>query len=93
MDAESLDAESLDDDREPTHQPRLDDLVERARTDLREWTDHTDSDPGIALLELFAYVGDLLSSYADRIADESYLGTGLSRLSDRSEESSEDDPH
>ena len=59
-----------------TDQPRLDDLVQRARTDLRDWTDHTDSDPGIALLELFAYVGELLSSYADRIADEAHLDTG-----------------
>jgi hypothetical protein len=92
----------MDDNPEQAHEPRLDDLVERARTDLREWTDHTDSDPGIALLELFAYVGDLLSSYADRIADESYLGTGrgsrrlhdrLALNTDRSEESSEDDPH
>lgn len=73
----------MDDNPEQAHKPRLDDLVEHARTDLREWTDHTDSDPGIALLELFAYVGDLLSSYADRIADESYLGTGRDPRSSR----------
>jgi hypothetical protein len=86
-----MDAESPDSEREPTRQPRLDDLVERARTDLREWTDHTDSDPGIALLELFAYVGDLLSSYAERVADEAYLGTGRGRHGHRRKGAAGDD--
>ena len=59
--------------------PQLEDLVERARAELRDWTDHTDSDPGVALLDLFAYLGELLGSYADRIADEAYLDTGRER--------------
>jgi hypothetical protein len=33
------------------------------------------SDPGIALLELFAYVGDVLSFYQDQVANEAYLET------------------
>lgn len=49
-------------------------LVRRARTDLRDWTDSGGNDPGVALVELFAYVGDLLADYADRVADEAYLG-------------------
>ncbi|WP_157692920.1 phage baseplate assembly protein V [Pedococcus dokdonensis] len=53
---------------------RLHELVGRARTDLRAWTDSGDADPGVALVELFAYVGDLLASYSDRVADEAYLG-------------------
>lgn len=65
-------------ERASADRPRLDDLVQRARTDLRDWTDRTDSDPGIALLELLAYLGELLSSYADRIADEAQLDTGRS---------------
>jgi hypothetical protein len=33
------------------------------------------SDPGIALLELLAYVGDALSFYQDQVANEAYLET------------------
>ena len=61
--------------RDHRERPELADLVHRARTGLRDWTDHNDSDPGVALLELFAYFGDLLGSYSDRIADEAHLGT------------------
>ena len=53
----------------------LEDLVQRARIRLRDWTDANDHDPGVALLELLAYVADLVSSYAERISDESYLGS------------------
>ncbi len=63
-------------DRGRTDRPHLEDLVDRARTKLRDWTDTTDSDPGVALLELFAFVGELLSRHADEIAAEAYLGTG-----------------
>jgi hypothetical protein len=55
---------------------QLEDLVHRARAGLRDWTDANDSDPAVAMLELFAFVGDLLSSYSDRIADEAHLGSG-----------------
>lgn len=57
----------------------LDRLVGRVRTGLRAWTDSTDHDPGIALLELLAYVGDALTAYADRAANESYLGDARRR--------------
>ena len=56
--------------------PQLEQLVRRARAELRDWTDHTDSDPGVALVELLAYVGDLLSSYQDKVADEAHLDSG-----------------
>ena len=52
----------------------LDRLVGRARAELRDWTDSTEHDPGIALLELFAYVGDMLAAYQDLIAGEAHLG-------------------
>lgn len=55
--------------------PELDGLVRRARTELRDWTDRTDSDPGVALLELFALVGDLLASHTERLGGEGYLGS------------------
>lgn len=32
------------------------------------WTDFNESDPGVILLELLAYVADLLSSFQDEIA-------------------------
>jgi Type VI secretion system/phage-baseplate injector OB domain len=61
--------------------PQLDDLVHRARTELRDWTDKSDHDPGVALVELFAFVGDLLSSYSDRVAEEARLDSGRRRPS------------
>ena len=61
--------------------PQLDDLLERARTELRDWTDKSDHDPGVALVELFAFVGDLLSSYSDRVAEEARLDSGRRRPS------------
>src|SRR3954471_1515412 len=33
-------------------------LLQRIPVYTREWTDHNESDPGIALLELFAYLGE-----------------------------------
>jgi hypothetical protein len=53
----------------------LDRLIERARAELRDWADSTEHDLGVALIELLAYVGDMIAAYQDRIADEGYLGT------------------
>lgn len=69
----------MSDDDGPTDRAEMEHLVQRARAGLRDWTDHTDSDPGVALLELFAYVGDLLGSYAERLADEGYLSSSRGR--------------
>lgn len=41
----------------------------------KNWTDEVESDPGIALLELLAFVGDLLSYYQEEIAAEARLKT------------------
>ena len=35
-----------------------DELVQRIPVYTKEWTDHNETDPGIALLELFAYLGE-----------------------------------
>ena len=48
---------------------------------LPEWTDYLQSDPGITLIELFAYGLDVLSYYQDRIANELYLPTAQLRQS------------
>jgi len=46
-----------------------------ARRSTREWTDHTENDPGITLLELLAYAADFVSYYQDEIAAEARLAT------------------
>lgn len=49
---------------------------------LPEWTDFdSEADFGNVLLQLFAHMGDLLSYYQDRIANESFLGTAQTRYS------------
>jgi hypothetical protein len=56
-------------------------LLELARERLPEWTDHSPSDPGVMLVELFAAMGDVVLHYQDRLANESYLETALERRS------------
>jgi hypothetical protein len=49
---------------------------------LPEWTDFSNqADFGNVLLELFAYMGDILSYYQDRVSNESFLGTAQTRRS------------
>ena len=49
---------------------------------LAQWTDFAnEADFGNVLLELFAYIGDILSYYQDRVANESFLGTAQTRRS------------
>ncbi len=48
---------------------------------LPEWTDRSEADFGIVLIELFAYMADILSYYQDRIANESFLATAQERRS------------
>ena len=49
---------------------------------LPEWTEHTsEADFGNVLLQLFAHMGDVLSYYQDRVANESFLGTAQTRRS------------
>src|SRR4029077_5699844 len=44
-------------------------LLRRIPVYDREWTDHNESDPGIALLELFAYLGESLLYRFNQIPD------------------------
>jgi len=41
------------------------------------WRDRSEADLGMAILELFAYVGDQLSYYQDRVAAEGFLRTAV----------------
>lgn len=57
-------------------------MRERIPELLPEWAEYTsEADFGNVLLEAFAYMGDILSYYQDRIAGESFLGTAQSRRS------------
>ena len=62
--------------------PRLDDrafddlraeLIRRIPIHAPEWTDHNASDPGIALLELFAALGDNLLYRLNRVPEAARL--------------------
>ena len=46
-----------------------------------QWTGDNPSDFGLALVEAFAYVGDIVNFYIDRIANETYLPTATQRKS------------
>src|SRR5262252_376296 len=49
---------------------------------LPQWTDYeSDADFGNVLLQLFAHMGDILSYYQDRVANEGFLGTARERRS------------
>jgi hypothetical protein len=43
---------------------------------LLDWTSRASDDYGIAFIEMWAYLGDVLSFYQERIANEAYLRTG-----------------
>jgi hypothetical protein len=58
-------------------------LLDRMSTLGNRWTDRHEADPGVALVELLAYVGDRLGYRQDAIATEAYLGTARRRISAR----------
>lgn len=45
----------------------------------QHWTGTDPADFGVALIEAFAYMGDILNYYIDRVANESYLPTASQR--------------
>jgi hypothetical protein len=53
----------------------LNDLLNLIPSFLPEWTTQSPTDFGVALLEIFSYVGDILNYYIDRVANESFLLT------------------
>lgn len=65
----------------PLNIPNLDDrtyndLVKEALTLIPgytpQWTDHNPSDPGITLIEMFAYLTDMLIYRVNRVTDDNY---------------------
>lgn len=59
----------------------LDDLLVLAKQFNPNWTSSDPADMGVTLIELFAYLGDLLSFYIDRMANEGFLATASQRES------------
>ncbi len=57
------------------------DLIARVKDRVPGWTGNDPSDFGLALIESFAYMGDLVNYYIDRTANESYLLTATQRES------------
>ena len=64
-------ARGLDDDRLKRLVRDLDGIVRRELP----WYDGSQRDPGIALVELLAFLGDSLAEYESRLAGETYLET------------------
>ncbi len=56
-------------------------LINRVQVRVPDWTGEDPADFGIALVEAFAYLGDLISYYIDRNANESFLSTATQRSS------------
>ncbi|MFD1213391.1 baseplate J/gp47 family protein [Arthrobacter sp. GCM10027362] len=57
-------------------------LREQVPRKLPEWQDFmNEADFGNVMLQLFAYLGDVLSYYQDRVANESFLNTATTRRS------------
>lgn len=59
----------------------LADLTAIAKQFNPTWQVTDPSDIGVALLETFAYLGDILSFYTDRMASEGFIGTASQRAS------------
>ena len=66
----------------PITPPNLDDLrYDRIREDLvrripvhaPEWTDHNESDPGITLIELFAYLAEQVGFRLNQIPEKNHI--------------------
>jgi hypothetical protein len=57
------------------------DLLDRASSLIPEWTNRNSSDFGVVLVDLWAYLGDILHYYVDRAAAETYLGTAINTSS------------
>lgn len=57
------------------------DLIARVQERIPAWRADDPSDFGVALVEAFAHLGDLMSYYIDRVANESTLSTATRRES------------
>jgi hypothetical protein len=56
-------------------------LIERVQARVVDWKGNDPSDFGLALIEAFSYMGDLVNYYIDRVANESFILTATQRES------------
>ena len=56
-------------------------LFDRLSVIAPAWADRNPADAGVLLVELFAYLGDLLAAAQDAVSAEAYLGTARRRVS------------
>ncbi len=56
-------------------------MLELAASRLPEWTDRSAADLGMVMIDLFAYMGDVVLYYQDRIANELFPATASERRS------------
>lgn len=56
-------------------------MFEAALERVPDWTNRSPNDFGVVMVEMMAYVGDILSFYGDRIANEAFLRTAVQRKS------------
>lgn len=57
------------------------DLLLRATSATPDWTDRDPSDFGMLMVDLWAYMGDILHYYVDLVAQESFIDTATQRES------------
>lgn len=57
------------------------DLIARVKSRIPSWYGSDPSDFGLALVEAFAYLGDVTGYYIDRVANEGTLATASQRAS------------
>lgn len=56
-------------------------MLNYASVVMPDWDTSSEGDFGVMIVELFAYMGDILSYYGDRLTQESYLPTATQRRS------------
>jgi hypothetical protein len=56
-------------------------MIARVKDRVPDWSGTDQGDFGLALIEAFAYMGDIMSYYIDRVANENFLATATQRES------------
>jgi len=54
-------------------------LIARIQDRIPEWAGNDNADFGLALVEAFAYMGDIANYYIDRVANEQFIATATQR--------------
>jgi hypothetical protein len=57
------------------------DILDRASTLIPEWSNRNSSDFGMVMVDIWAYMGDILHYYIDRAAAETFIGTAVNKSS------------